>query len=324
MWPSQVGDFNASDLQLPEKWRSRLNHPGFARTRACTSTAGMDGSNGDNHTNSHSYGTGAGRGGRGRTTDRGSSGELGSSEQRMNGRHQHQRQDPQQVPKRWSEGLARPIVDPALTELRSETSMDKARKVTRGRYEGSAVTHGVGRGRTTLLRRSGTVIGNVTRPSIDLEKRPTCSKDAGKADNGASSKASGGLNGGSSLSRPRGDVIINPGRDVGVDLEDSISHDAPRWSFRTVSHESKVESVEGVSCNGDRGKNVSPTGSSPDVSPSAAPQSRRQQMLKSRSSMYGSRHDEEGGSGMSTWSTNSPSPVLNIDNEVVDNARKEA
>lgn len=324
MWPSQVGDFSASDLQLPEKWRSRLNHPGLSRTRAGTSTAGMDGSNGDMNTSSHFYSAGGGQGGRGRTTDRGYFGELGSSEHRMNGKQQQQqhRQDSQQVPKHWSEGSAQPMVDSALTELRKEVSTE----------EGKARM--VGGGRAAPLQRRGTVIGHISGASVDLEKRSTRSNDAGnysKADNGASSGATGGINGGTSsssrhaLGGRRGDAaVMNPGCDVDIDLDDSINHDPPRWAFRTVSHESKGESVEGVSCNGNRGKD-SQTGSSPDVSPSAAPHSRRQQMLKSRSSKYGSRHNEEGGSGMSNWSTNSPSPVLNSANEVVvDIGRKEA
>lgn len=57
---------------------------------------------------------------------------------------------------------------------------------------------------------------------------------------------------------------------------------------------------------------------SPELSPSAAPSSRKQQMFKGFRSSLSRREssDKNDGSGMSTWSTNSPSPVLGNERDV--------
>lgn len=104
-----------------------------------------------------------------------------------------------------------------------------------------------------------------------------------------------------------------------------------RWSFRTVITEGGRERDTRRDVGGgvDRAVvDIVPQRSpelaqltiqtSPELSPSAAPSSRQQQMFKGFGSSLSRREssDKNNGSGMSTWSTNSPSPVLGNERDV--------
>lgn len=84
---------------------------------------------------------------------------------------------------------------------------------------------------------------------------------------------------------------------------------------RDKTLERLLESESSDAVVGDVGVVGASAGDSPEVSPSAAPANRKQPLFSSsyRSSLLLGREDGKSGSGMSTWSTNSPSPVLTND-----------
>lgn len=148
--------------------------------------------------------------------------------------------------------------------------------------------------------------------------------------------------GGAAISRPR---LLEAGNNTGVSggpaCEDGarggsgaaestqtlrVARNPERWGFRTVvpaaGRERDARSggggIDGAVV-GDISQDAQDllTITAPELSPSAAPSSRNQPMFKGFQSL--SRRENGGdnsGSGMSTWSTNSPSPVLMNERDV--------
>ncbi|CAM9284021.1 unnamed protein product, partial [Ascophyllum nodosum] len=135
-------------------------------------------------------------------------------------------------------------------------------------------------------RVSGSVVERVSCPASMLKRSATTLDEAGvdsarAASSGLCLSGTGLASSGQALTKGQGvHAAQSPDHD-----RDRKRDDPPRWAFRTVAQEAESGCLKSGGEGGD-GKDVAPTVSSPDLSPSAAPASRKQQLLTARSSKY--------------------------------------